>query len=179
MSFSMYALSVPVFLRGLEIADGYCDAAVAFATTQGMDPFTLVNAQLAPDLPPFGGQIQRISDGSKGPVARLAGISPPRFEDVEQTLPELKVRIARTGLFVRSIKPEQLRDSEGRTIEHRFPSGAAKTLRGGEYLTLVALPEFYYRLATAHDILRYAGVPLGKRDFLFLSKDVRGAVDSE
>ena len=177
MSLAMYALSVPVFLRGLEIADEYCDKAAAFATTQGIDPSTLVNARLAPDMPPFSGQIQRISDGSKGPVARLAGLSPPRFADAEQTFPELKVRIARTCLFVRSIQPEQLRGSEGRTIEHRFPSGA-KTMRGDEYLTSVALPYFYSRLATAHDILRYAGVPLGRRDFLFLPKDVRDAVGS-
>lgn len=175
MPLSMYELSVPVFLRGLEIADEYCDKAAAFATTQGIDSFTLVNARLAPDMLPFSGQIQRISDGSKGPVGRLAGIAPPKFEDAEQTFPELKTRIEKTSAFLRGIKPEQLLNSETRTIEAKFPWGA-KISPGGEYLMSIALPNFYFHVATAHDILRYSGVPLGKRDFLFLPADVREAL---
>jgi hypothetical protein len=165
-----------VFLRGLEITNEYCDKAAEFATTQGIDPFTLVNARLAPDMLPFSGQIQRISDASKGSVGRLAAISPPRIVDWEQTFPELKTRIEKTVAFLRGIKPEQLLDSETRTIEAKFPWGA-KLSPGGEYLLSIALPNFYFHVATAHDILRYSGVPLGKRDFLFLPKELRETIN--
>ncbi len=175
MPLTIYELSVTVFLRRLEIAAEYCDKAAAFAMSHSIDPSTLVNARLAPDMLPLSGQIQRISDGSKGPVARLAAISPPKFEDGEQTFPELKARIERTGAFLRGIKPEQLRDSEARTIEAKFPWGV-KIAPGGEYLMSIALPNFYFHVATAHDILHYSGVPLGKRNFLFLPKDVREAI---
>jgi hypothetical protein len=35
-----------------------------------------------------------------------------------------------------------------------------------EFLMSFSLPNFYFHAATAYDILRFKGVPLGKRDFL-------------
>jgi hypothetical protein len=171
----MYDLSVPVFLRGLEIVDEYCDTAAEFAVKRGIDPSTLVNARLAPDMLPLSGQVQCVSDGSKGPIGRLAGITPPRFEDSEKTIPELKVRIEKTVAFVRSINPRQLIGSETRQIEAKFWGNEVSS--GAEYLLSIALPNFYFHVATVHDILRHSGVPIGKRDYLFLARDIREAID--
>jgi hypothetical protein len=175
MPLSMYELSVPTFLRGLEIADEYCDKAAEFAATQGIDPSTLLNARLAPDMLPFSGQIQRISDASKGPVGHLAAIPTPSFEDREQTFPALKTRIAKTSSFLHGIKPAQLLGSELRTIDAPFTWGK-KASTGGEYLMSIALPNFYFHVAVAHDILRSNGVPLGNRDYLFLPRNIREAI---
>jgi uncharacterized protein len=39
-------------------------------------------------------------------------------------------------------------------------------LRGLDYLTQRALPNFFFHVTTAYAILRHNGVPLGKRDFI-------------
>jgi len=170
----MYALSVPVFLRGLGIVDEYCDIAAEFAATRGIDPSTLVNARLAPDMLPLSGQVQCASDGSKNPIGRLAGIAPPRFEDNEKTIPELKARIDNTISFLRDIDPQQLVGSDAREIDVNFFGHHISN--GGEYLLTIALPNFYFHVTAAHAILRHRGVPIGKRDYLFLPSDIEETI---
>ena len=92
MPLSIYQLSIPAFLRGLAIAGEYCRKASAFCIEREISPSTLIDARLAPDMLPFAGQIQRISDTSKRPAARLAAIEPPAYEDAERTFPELQAR---------------------------------------------------------------------------------------
>ena len=40
------------------------------------------------------------------------------------------------------------------------------SLTASQYLTRFALPNFYFHITTAYDILRHNGVVLGKRDYL-------------
>ena len=40
------------------------------------------------------------------------------------------------------------------------------TYKGQEYLLNRVLPNFYFHITTAYDILRHNGLELGKRDFL-------------
>jgi hypothetical protein len=168
MPLSIYQLSIPAFLRGLAIANEYCHKASAFCTERGIPPSTLIDAQLAPDMLPFAGQIQRISDTSKRPTARLAAIDPPRYEDTEKTFPELQTRLEKTSEFLKSITPAQLDGTPSRVIESKLPSGGAEYLPAETYLLTRALPNFYFHLVTAHDILRHMGMPVGKRDYLYL-----------
>jgi hypothetical protein len=172
MPLSIYQLSIPAFLRGLAIAGQYCHTASAFCTMRGISPATLIDARLAPDMLTFAGQIQRISDTSKRPAARLAAITPPRYEDTETTFPELQTRIEKTSGFLKSINPSQLDDAPSRMIESRLPSGGVEHLPAETYLLTRALPNFYFHLVTAHDILRHVGVAVGKRDYLFLPDEV-------
>jgi hypothetical protein len=174
MPLSIHQLSIPAFVRGLAIAHEYCRKASAFCTERGIDPSTLINARLAPDMLTFAGQIQRISDTSKRPVARLAAITPPVYEDTEKTFPELQARLEKTSEFLKSISPSQLEGAPSRVIEARLPSGGAEYLPGETYLLTRALPNFYFHLVTAHDILRYMGMGVGKRDYLFLPGEIAG-----
>lgn len=168
MLLSIYQLSVPTFLRGLGIAGEYCRKASAFCTERGMSPSTLIDARLAPDMLPFAGQIQRISDTSKRPTARLAAIVPPSYEDTEKTFPELQIRLEKTSEFLKSISPPQFDGESSRVIESKLPSGGVEYLSAEAYLLTRALPNFYFHLVTAHDILRHMGVSVGKRDYLYL-----------
>jgi hypothetical protein len=52
-----------------------------------------------------------------------------------------------------------------RTITRKFGQ-AEKTFTASEYLMVFALPNFYFHITTAYDILRHNGVELGKLDFL-------------
>jgi uncharacterized protein len=174
MPLSIYQLSIPTFLRGLAIAGEYCRKASAFCTERGIPPSTLIDARLAPDMLPFAGQIQRISDTSKRPTARLAAIAAPRYEDTEKTFPELQIRLEKTSEFLKSISPSQLDAAASRVIESKLPSGGAEHLPAETYLLTRALPNFYFHLVTAHDILRHTGLSVGKRDYLFLPGEVGG-----
>ncbi|WP_213737683.1 DUF1993 domain-containing protein [Bradyrhizobium sp. dw_411] len=172
MPLSIYQLSIPTFLRGLAIAGEYCRKASAFCIERGISPSTLIDARLAPDMLTFAGQIQRISDTSKRPTARLAAIDPPRYEDIERTFPELQIRIDKTSDFLRSINPPQLDCAPSRIIESKLPSGGVEHLPAEIYLLTRALPNFYFHLVTAHDILRHMGVSIGKRDYLYLPGEI-------
>jgi uncharacterized protein len=88
-----------------------------------------------------------------------------KFDDVEVGFQDLKDRIARTIAFLDTFKPEQIDGSEERPIELK---GAERTLNfsGLEFLAHWALPNFFFHMTTAYDILRHSGVPIGKRDFL-------------
>jgi uncharacterized protein len=88
-----------------------------------------------------------------------------QHEDTEATLADLKQRVAKTLEFVRSVTPDQLRASEDRAIELKFPS---RTLRftGRTYLTDFVLPNFYFHECMVYALLRNNGVEIGKDDFL-------------
>jgi uncharacterized protein len=66
------------------------------------------------------------------------------------------------------VRPVDLEDSDSREVVLNFPN-LKVTLTGEEYLQKFVLPNFYFHLTTAYDILRHKGVPLGKADFLSLT----------
>jgi hypothetical protein len=164
MTISMYDATIPVLIRGLGILDEYLDRAAAFATDNKIDPKVLVNARLAPDMLPLAGQVQRASDTSKGAIPRLTDLPAPSFEDTEATLEDLKKRIAATVAFLKTVTPEHLQGAQQRKVELKFLNNAVMT--GDVFVMQFLLPNFYFHVATAHDILRHNGVKVGKRDYL-------------
>jgi uncharacterized protein len=165
MSLSMYDLSVPVLQRGLGVLSNYLDKASAYATERGIDPTVLINARLAPDMLPLAGQVQRASDGAKGVGARLTGADAPSFPDTETTFAGLGERVAKTVAYLQTITPQSLEGSDARPITLKFGSQSV-TLRGDAYLTGFALPNFFFHVTTAHNILRHNGLAIGKKDYL-------------
>ncbi len=165
MKISMYQASAPRFINILTNLSGILDKAQAHAEAKKIDPSVLADARLFPDMFPVKRQVQVACDSAKGAVARLAGVEVPRYEDTEQTFPELKARIAKTIEFVKTIRPEQLEGSEDRSIHLKL--GAREVdFTGIQYLLGHALPNFYFHVTTAYDILRHNGVELGKRDYI-------------
>jgi hypothetical protein len=110
-------------------------------------------------------QVQAACDTAKGAVARLAGVEVPKHEDTEQTFADLKARIAKTIAFINGIKPEQLANSAARDVTLPL-RGNQVTFKGMQYLLGHALPNFYFHVTTAYDILRHNGVEIGKRDYI-------------
>ncbi|MDO9414852.1 DUF1993 domain-containing protein [Pararhizobium sp.] len=165
MSFSAHQLTVPVFIRAFKVLSGLLDKAEAHADETGISLETLFNARLAADMLPLSGQIQRASDTAKNTIGRLSTIETPRFPDEEKTFAELRERIAKTVAFLETVKPADLEDAAGRDIEVSFGKLKA-AFRGDEYILTFAIPNFFFHVVTAHDILRNQGVPIGKRDYL-------------
>lgn len=165
MSVSMYRLTVPVFLRGLDVLLRYVDRAERHAQDKGLDPQSLVDARLAPDMFAFAGQIQRASDTAKNTIGRLSDIVPPKMADDETTLAQLRERIAATQRFLHSVDASALDAAQDRAVA--LSAGKLKAdFTGSDYLLTFALPNFFFHVATAHAILRQQGVAVGKLDYL-------------
>lgn len=165
MSLSIYQITVPSLLRGFDVLAQYIDRATAYATEGNFDGANLVQARLYPDMQSFAGQIQRASDTAKASITRLTGLEAPSFPDTETTLVDLKARIEKTAAFIRSVPESAFAESETRSVEIKFRAGAV-TYTGTSYVLTFLLPNFYFHVTTAHDILRHNGVKIGKRDYL-------------
>lgn len=166
MPHSMYQASVPAILQMLNALSAILDKASAHAAAQGIDPDRLIEARLAPDMLPFLAQVRIATDHAKGIAARLAGREVPKFEDTESTFSELKARVAKTIAFVESVPASEIDGSEDRPVTMTLTSGRKLELTGQSYLVHFALPNFYFHVTTAYDILRHKGVEIGKRDFM-------------
>jgi hypothetical protein len=141
------------------------DKAAEHAQANGIAEAELVEARLAPDMFPLSRQVQIATDHAKGATARLSGRDIPKYEDTERTIDELKARIAKTLDFVSSVEAAEIEGSEDRQVTLTI-GGKPRTFGGQRYLLHFALPNFYFHVTTAYDILRHKGVPLGKRDFM-------------
>jgi hypothetical protein len=165
MNISMYQASAPRFVNTLKNLSSILDKAQAHADAKKIDPRVLTAARLFPDMFAMSRQVQSACDTAKGAVARLAGVEVPAHEDTEQTFEELKARIAKTIAFIQTIQPAQVDGSEDKEVVLKFRSGEVK-FKGMQYLLGQALPNFYFHVTTAYNILRHNGVEVGKKDYI-------------
>jgi hypothetical protein len=159
-----------VALPSLEIAlnalSGILDKADAYAAAKKTDSAVLLNTRLAPDMFPLLRQVQIATDLAKNGSSRLAGVEPPRYEDTEKTVAELKARLAKTVAYLTTLDRAKIDASGDRQIS--FPLGPTMKgeMKGDDYLNHFLLPNFYFHVTTAYVILRHCGLELGKADYL-------------
>lgn len=165
MQISMYEASIPLFVHSLRSLRAVLEKGVAHAETKHFDTSVLANSRLFPDMLPLINQIQIASDAAKGAAARLAAVDAPKFEDNEKTFPELLARIDKTIAYLQSVEPEQFEGSEERTITIKTRNNSY-SFPGLVYLRHWAIPNFFFHMTTAYNLLRHNGVELGKADFL-------------
>ena len=170
MNMSMYQSSIPMFIHTLKNLKAILEKGVAYAQSRKFDANVLASSRLFPDMLPFSRQIQIASDAAKGAAARLSGVEPPKFEDTETTLPELIARVEKTIDYLKTVQPAQVDGSEDRDITVKTPRGELK-FTGLVFLRHWAIPNFFFHVTTAYNLLRHAGVEIGKADYL-------GRVDS-
>ncbi|MBB1199302.1 DUF1993 domain-containing protein [Enterobacteriaceae bacterium 89] len=162
---SLYSETKAQFIHGLVSLDAILEKSAAWAKEQGVQESSLLEAKLAEDMFPLKRQVQVACDMSKRAIARLADVEAPVMEDNEETFAELRERIAATIKFLKSVQDGKLDGDDERPIvvqarEHELHFTARS------YVFQFAVPNFYFHETTAYGILRQAGVPLGKRDFL-------------
>ena len=165
MSLTMYSASVPAFVRLLGSLRAILEKAAAQVEARKIEPAALVGFRLYPDMFPLSRQVQIATDIMKGCVARLAGVEPPRYEDSETTFAELVARIDKTLAFFGQFQPAQIDGSEDKAIQLKSPRGELN-FSGQDYLQFFVLPNAYFHVTTAYNILRHNGVEIGKQDFL-------------
>lgn len=165
MSLSLYDASVPVFIRTLRTLDHLLEKGEAHARQRGAEPDALLSSRLIFDMLPLARQVQIATDMAKNGAARLAGVDPLRFEDDETTLAQLRARIARAIAYVEAFRPEHYADAATRTVRFRSRD-AERVFEGHAYLFGFVLPNLFFHVTTTYNLLRQAGVPIGKADFM-------------
>jgi hypothetical protein len=163
---SMSKASLPVFEIVLNSLAANLDKAEAYSTLKKFDPSVLLAMRLAPDMFALTRQVQVVCDQAVRGAARLAGVEPPKFEDNETTIHQLKERIVKAVAYLKTLDPKAIDASAEREIT--FPLGPQKKaqMKGDDYLNHFVLPNFYFHATAAYAILRHAGVDVGKADFL-------------
>jgi hypothetical protein len=165
MTISMYEVSIPRFIHALRSLGAIVDKAQAYAEAKKIDASVLPTARLYPDMLPLTSQVQIACDSAKGAACRLSGVTNPVFEDNEKTLPDLKARIEKTIAFLETIKPAQIDGTEDKELIVKV--GGNDTKFGGmQFLLGRSIPNFFFHVTTAYNILRHNGVEVGKRDYL-------------
>ncbi|MEQ1516766.1 MAG: DUF1993 family protein [Usitatibacteraceae bacterium] len=165
MTISMYQASAPVIQKSLTALKAVLAKAAAHAAEKKIDESVFLGSRLYPDMFPLSKQVQIAADFGKGPIARLSGIEPPKYEDTETSFADLAARIDKTLAFVASYKPEQIDGSEDREITLTV-AGKPLVIKGQQYLLHFALPNLFFHMSMTYAILRHNGVEIGKRDFI-------------
>lgn len=165
MTISMHSASAPVFVRTLTAMLGWLDKAQAHAETRKFETTNYLGLRLAPDMLPFTRQIQICSDAAKGCMGRLAGIELPKWEDNEASFDDIRARIRKTIDFVQSVSAAQVDGTEQKDIVIKMRAGEIM-MKGEDYLRHYAMANFFFHATTAYNLLRQAGVDIGKKDFL-------------
>lgn len=165
MKLSMYQATVPPCVRALTNLNHILDKAGAHAEARKIDPGALLNARLFPDMLPLTMQVIIAGDIARGGAARLAGAEVPSFDAAKATFGELMDGVRRSIAFLDSLRAEQFDGAEDRTVSWQTRS-STKSMQGMPYLFDHVLPNVYFHVATAYDILRHSGLEIGKQDYL-------------
>jgi hypothetical protein len=165
MSISMHTATVPTCTRTLNNLAAILEKAAAHAQERKIDPAVLLNTRLFPDMFPLATQIHIANDIAQGGAARLAGAAVPAFEAKERSLAEWIAATRATIAYLESLKPAQFEGSEDKVITWQTRT-STRTMQGTPYLFHHVLPNVFFHVTTAYDILRQSGLELGKLDYL-------------
>ncbi|MBA2675155.1 DUF1993 domain-containing protein [Ramlibacter sp.] len=166
MAITMYSASIPTVQHILRSLMHVLDKGEAHAQARKIDPAALTQFRLAPDMLPFTRQILIACDGAKLGVARIAGIEAPKFDDTEVSFADLKARVQKTLDFLATVTPEAMNGTEDKDITFPISRDKTRTMKAEDYLRHWMLPNVFFHVVTAYDILRHNGVELGKSDYL-------------
>lgn len=162
---SVYSVTIPCFAQMLRALLSLLSKGEAVALERGYDPQILLGARLAPDMHALARQIQYACTQAHEAVQRLThqpvqSLTPP------ENLAAAKALIERTLTVLDSVDRAQIEEGAEREITVELPNGMAFAMTGSEYAVNWAIPQFYFHLVTAYNILRHNGVPLGKADYV-------------
>ena len=165
MTLTMYQATVPTCVRALNSLAAILEKAQAHATARKIDAAALLGTRLFPDMLPLSKQIFIANDAARGGAARLANVAVPSVDSKETSFAELIDHTRATVAYLESLSPKQFEGSEDRTVTWQTRS-STKNMQGTAYLFHHVLPNVYFHVTTAYDILRQSGLEVGKQDFL-------------
>lgn len=166
MPVSLYAATIPSYRQILGAVAGLLHTAQAFCADKGIEAPELIQARLAPDMLPFAYQVKSTAVHSLGAIEGIRrGVFSPDKTPPPETFAALEARIAGTLSALEALDPAEVESFAGRDMRFEFGDRHID-FTAEEFLLSFSQPNFYFHAATAYDILRWKGVPIGKRDFL-------------
>jgi len=162
----MHRSSVGVFKQFLSSLSDLLDRAAEHAEARKIDPAILLNTRLYPNMYSLTLQVGEAIRHAVLACSLLAGIDPPIFPDTEPDIAELKARIATAIDFIGSLPPAAIDDTGQKEVVFTFRNGSTRNFTGQSLLLSFSVPQFFFHVTTAYDILRHCGVELAKKDFL-------------
>jgi len=166
MTVSMHRLSVDVFTHYLGSLSDLLDHAATHAEWRKIEPSILLSARLYPNMYSFTRQVGEANRHAAIACGLLAGVEPSVFADIEPDIPELKARITTVISFLRSLQPATIDGAADKQVVFKFRNGSERHFTGEALLLTFSVPQFFFHVTTAYDILRHCGVEVGKRDFM-------------
>jgi uncharacterized protein len=165
MAFSLYAATVPSYRQILDAVSGLLGKAEAFCTDKRIAPHDIIQARLAEDMLPFAYQVKSTAVHSLGAIEGVRrGVFSPDTTPPPETFAALKARIAETLVALEAIEAAEIDAFVGRDMRFTFGDRSID-FTAENFLLSFSQPNFYFHATTTYDILRWKGVPLGKRDF--------------
>jgi hypothetical protein len=166
VTISLHEASVGVFVPYLGNLSGLLDHASAHAKARNIDPAVLLGLRLYPNMYSFWQQVGEANRHVVLNCALLAEHEPLAFPNAEPDMTELKSRIAATIDFIQGLPRAAIDHAADREVVFTFKNGNTRKFTGRSLLLTFSVPQFFFHVATAYDILRHAGVELAKKDFL-------------
>lgn len=166
MTIPLYDVSIGVFVPYLGNLSALLDHAAVHARARNIDPAVLLDMRLYPNMYSLKQQVGEANRHAIVAGALLAGRSPLTLADAGPDIPELKSRIAAAIDFVQGLPRAAIDAAGDKEVVFTFKNGATRTFTGKSLLLTFSVPQFFFHVTTAYDILRHAGVELVKKDFL-------------
>lgn len=167
MAISLYEASVLSYLQILDGAKGVLQKGLDWCQANGDDPEELVEARLIGDMHPFRFQVQQMAFHSAGAIAAMrTGVLEFGAPRPQHDYAGLQALVADAAAALGALSPAEVNGWEGKDVAFRVPGKGDRVFTAEGFLLSFSLPNFHFHAATAYDILRQRGVPLGKLDFM-------------
>lgn len=165
MSFSLHAAIIPSQVQILGATLRLIDKAEAFCTERGIAADAVIHACLADDMLPFAYQVKSAAVHSLGAIEGVRnGVFAPDRSSPPADFAGLKARVSQTIDALEGIDPAEVDGFVGRDMRFEFGEHRLE-FTAENFLLSFSQPNFYFHATTAYDILRWKGLPIGKRDF--------------
>ena len=166
MPLSLYAAYVPGALQMLGTARHLVDTAETWCSEHGHEHNEIIGARIFGDMLPFSYQIKSVAEHTKGAIEGLrAEVYSPDLSPPPESFVDLRAKLVDATEFMNGLTDEDMEAFMGRPMRFEFKS-TRMDFTAEDFLLSFSQPNFYFHCATAYDILRMKGVPVGKRDFL-------------
>lgn len=164
MALALYDITT-AFQQTVGAMAGVLDRGLAHCVDNNIDPQTIVDARLHPEMLPFAFQIASVASHSIGAIEGIkAGVYSPST-DFQMDYAGLQKKIAGARDALAKLTPAEVNALEGKDVTFQMRDFKLPFVAEG-FLLSFSLPNLHFHATTAYDILRNKGVPLGKRDYL-------------
>ncbi|EHK23717.1 uncharacterized protein TRIVIDRAFT_215870 [Trichoderma virens Gv29-8] len=161
MSYSLYDASVPLAKSALNSLANILKLGEASPNAA-----TLLAARIHDDMLPLVFQVKMVTDTSTKIVARLTGVEPHAWEGEVETFADCYARIEKAQEILAAADKDVINQRQNELVTVGMGSAGTFQMAGGSYINGYVLPNLFFHLSTAYNILRKEGVPLGKRSYL-------------